>query len=124
MKPEASGWLAGEGIGLETPECGRVVVWCTDPLGSGGGLLLPYLAGAAMVGAGPVTAGAGAVDGGCIACRRTTRRAGAGQGRRRAVEDVPIYLSGIGTVQAYNTVNVKSRVDGEIIRSCSRKGRT
>jgi membrane fusion protein, multidrug efflux system len=30
------------------------------------------------------------------------------------VEDVPIYLSAIGTVQAYNTVNVKTRVDGEI----------
>jgi membrane fusion protein, multidrug efflux system len=30
------------------------------------------------------------------------------------VEDVPIYLSGIGTIQAYNTVNVQSRVDGEI----------
>jgi membrane fusion protein, multidrug efflux system len=30
------------------------------------------------------------------------------------VEDVPIYLSGIGTVQAYNTVNVQSRIDGEI----------
>jgi multidrug efflux system membrane fusion protein len=29
-------------------------------------------------------------------------------------EDVPIYLSGIGTVQAYNTVSVKSRVDGTI----------
>ena len=28
--------------------------------------------------------------------------------------DVPIYLSGIGTVQAYNTVGIKSRVDGEI----------
>jgi len=27
---------------------------------------------------------------------------------------VPIYLSGIGTVQAYNTVQVKSRVDGQI----------
>jgi multidrug efflux system membrane fusion protein len=30
------------------------------------------------------------------------------------VEDVPIYLTGIGTIQAYNTVNVQSRVDGEI----------
>ncbi len=30
------------------------------------------------------------------------------------VEDVPIYLSGIGTVQAYNTVAVKSRIDGQI----------
>jgi multidrug efflux system membrane fusion protein len=29
-------------------------------------------------------------------------------------EDVPIYLTGIGTIQAYNTVNVQSRVDGEI----------
>jgi len=30
------------------------------------------------------------------------------------VEEVPIYLTGIGTVQAYNTVAVKSRVDGQI----------
>lgn len=30
--------------------------------------------------------------------------------------DVPIYLTSIGTVQAYNTVNVKSRVDGEIVK--------
>ena len=29
--------------------------------------------------------------------------------------DVPIYLSGIGTVQAYNSVSVRSRVDGEIM---------
>jgi membrane fusion protein, multidrug efflux system len=29
--------------------------------------------------------------------------------------DVPIYLRGLGTVQAYNTVNVKSRVDGPIV---------
>jgi membrane fusion protein, multidrug efflux system len=28
--------------------------------------------------------------------------------------DVPVYLSGIGTVQAYNTVAVTSRVDGQI----------
>jgi multidrug efflux system membrane fusion protein len=28
--------------------------------------------------------------------------------------DVPIYLSGIGTVQAFNTVTVKPRVDGEL----------
>jgi multidrug efflux system membrane fusion protein len=33
---------------------------------------------------------------------------------RVRVEDVPIYLSGIGTVQAYNTVNVTTRVDGQI----------
>jgi multidrug efflux system membrane fusion protein len=29
-------------------------------------------------------------------------------------EDVPIYLTGIGTIQAFNTVNVQSRIDGEI----------
>ena len=30
--------------------------------------------------------------------------------------DVPIYLTGLGTVQAYNSVLVKSRVDGQIIK--------
>jgi len=30
------------------------------------------------------------------------------------MKDVPIYLSGIGTVQAYNTVAIHSRVDGEL----------
>jgi len=28
--------------------------------------------------------------------------------------DVPVYLTGLGTVQAYNTVTVRSRVDGEL----------
>ena len=32
-------------------------------------------------------------------------------------QDVPIYVQGIGTVQAINTVNVKSRVDGEIMQT-------
>jgi len=30
--------------------------------------------------------------------------------------DVPIYLTGIGTVQAYNSVLMKSRVDGQIVK--------
>src|ERR1700732_2713779 len=30
--------------------------------------------------------------------------------------DVPIYLNGIGTVQALNSVLVKSRVDGQIVK--------
>ncbi len=31
-----------------------------------------------------------------------------------AVKDVPIYLTGIGTVQGFNTVTVHSRVDGQL----------
>jgi membrane fusion protein, multidrug efflux system len=37
-------------------------------------------------------------------------------------EDVPIYLSGIGTVQAYNTVNVTTRVDGQITKILFQEG--
>src|ERR1700693_168202 len=33
---------------------------------------------------------------------------------RRA--DVPIFLTGLGTVQAFNSVLIKSRVDGQIVR--------
>ncbi len=38
------------------------------------------------------------------------------------IEDVPVYLSGIGAVQAYNTVSVRSRVDGEIIQVLFQEG--
>ena len=31
-------------------------------------------------------------------------------------QDVPIYLTGLGTVTAFNTANIKSRVDGQIMR--------
>jgi multidrug efflux system membrane fusion protein len=31
-------------------------------------------------------------------------------------QDVPVFLSGLGTVQAFNSVLVKSRVDGQIIK--------
>jgi multidrug efflux system membrane fusion protein len=34
-----------------------------------------------------------------------------------AVADVPVLLHGIGTVQAFNMVTIKSRVDGQIIRA-------
>src|SRR5450756_1666498 len=30
------------------------------------------------------------------------------------VKDVPVYLSGLGTVQAFNTVTVNTRVDGQL----------
>lgn len=42
-------------------------------------------------------------------------------GRVRA-EEVPIYLTGIGTVQAYNTINVTTRVDGEITQILFQEG--
>jgi membrane fusion protein, multidrug efflux system len=38
------------------------------------------------------------------------------------IEDVPVYLSGIGAVQAYNTVSVRSRVDGEITQILFQEG--
>ncbi len=36
--------------------------------------------------------------------------------------DVPLYLSGLGTVQAYSTVVVRPRVDGELITVAFREG--
>src|ERR1044071_4576751 len=38
------------------------------------------------------------------------------------IGDVPVYLSGIGAVQAYNTVSVRSRVDGEITQILFQEG--
>jgi len=36
--------------------------------------------------------------------------------------DMPIYLRGLGTVTAYNTVTVRSRVDGQLINVAFREG--
>jgi membrane fusion protein, multidrug efflux system len=36
--------------------------------------------------------------------------------------NVPVYVSGIGAVQAYNTVSVKSRVDGQITKVLFKEG--
>jgi hypothetical protein len=41
------------------------------------------------------------------------------QSRRK---DVPIIVRGIGSVQAYNTVTVKSRVDGNIVKAAFTEG--
>ena len=37
-------------------------------------------------------------------------------------QDVPLVLEGVGSVQAYNTVTVKSRVDGNIVKLGYREG--
>ena len=38
------------------------------------------------------------------------------------VSDVPIFLSGIGTVVAYNTIDIKAQVDGVILKMNFREG--
>ena len=37
-------------------------------------------------------------------------------------KDVPVYLSGLGSVTAFNTANIKSRVDGQIMKVNFREG--
>ncbi len=37
-------------------------------------------------------------------------------------EDVPVFLHGIGTAQAYNMVSIKSRVDGQIVKIDFKEG--
>jgi multidrug efflux system membrane fusion protein len=39
-----------------------------------------------------------------------------------ARKDVPIYLDGLGTVQAFNTVTISSRVDGELQKLAFKEG--
>jgi membrane fusion protein, multidrug efflux system len=36
--------------------------------------------------------------------------------------DVPVYLTGLGSVQAFNTVSVKSRVDGQLVQVAFKEG--
>jgi membrane fusion protein, multidrug efflux system len=57
--------------------------------------------------------------------------AGAGAGAERAIpvgtatvqrRDVPVYLTGLGSVQAFNTVTVRTRVDGQLVSVNFREG--
>ncbi|MBV8093144.1 MAG: efflux RND transporter periplasmic adaptor subunit [Acetobacteraceae bacterium] len=41
---------------------------------------------------------------------------------RAVAKDVPIYVIGMGTVQAFNTVAVKSRVDGHVVKVLFQEG--
>jgi membrane fusion protein, multidrug efflux system len=38
------------------------------------------------------------------------------------IEDMPIYLNGLGSVTAFNTVSVKSRIDGELTQVAFKEG--
>jgi multidrug efflux system membrane fusion protein len=39
-------------------------------------------------------------------------------------QDVPVYLTGLGSVTAFNTANIKSRIDGQIMRVDVKEGQT
>ena len=39
-----------------------------------------------------------------------------------AAADVPVFLNAMGTVQAFNTVTIKSRVDGQIVKVAFNEG--
>jgi multidrug efflux system membrane fusion protein len=39
-------------------------------------------------------------------------------------KDMPVYLTGLGSVTAFNTVNIKSRVDGELVQVAFKEGET
>jgi len=43
---------------------------------------------------------------------------------KSAAQDVPVFLTGLGSVTAFNTANIKSRVDGQIMRVNFKEGQT
>lgn len=77
-----------------------------------------------------VLAAVGAISTGCSSAADPKSKAQAA-GPVRAVsvavapvqkQDVPVYLSGLGAVTAFNTANIKSRVDGQIMKVNFREG--
>src|SRR5579862_4808254 len=67
---------------------------------------------------------------GCSAADSKQQKAQAASGPRAVSvaiapvqqQDVPVYLSGLGAVTAFNTANIKSRVDGQIMKVNFREG--
>lgn len=67
-------------------------------------------------------------------CGKMNSRANAAQGRFHGPQtvpvsvatverrDLPVYLTGLGSVTAFNTVSVKSRVDGQLVQVVFREG--
>ena len=41
---------------------------------------------------------------------------------RAETRDLPVYLSGLGSVEAFNTVVVKSRIDGQLVQIAFKEG--
>ncbi|RTR14257.1 efflux RND transporter periplasmic adaptor subunit [Azospirillum griseum] len=68
---------------------------------------------------GPPPGGPGGPPGGGPGARNSVVAVQAGTVAR---EDVPIWFDGIGTVQAFNSVTVRARVDGELQRLDLREG--
>jgi membrane fusion protein, multidrug efflux system len=68
---------------------------------------------------------------GCTAADSKQQKAQAAAGRSESVavakverQDVPVYLVGLGSVTAFYTANIKSRVDGQIMRVNFQEGQT
>ena len=51
-------------------------------------------------------------------------RAGSGATSPVVKKDMPVYLTGLGSVTAFNTANIKSRVDGQIMEVNFKEGQT
>src|SRR5215831_14301359 len=78
-----------------------------------------------------VLAAVGAIFAGCSSSGdpKAGRAQAAGPARAVSVavapvqqQNVPVYLSGLGSVTAFNTANIKSRVDGQIMKVNFREG--
>src|SRR5262252_9481160 len=80
------------------------------------------MAGATILLSGCSSTGAPQASGG-----KKGQRGGMGQSvsvavARAETRDLPVYLSGLGSVEAFNTVVVKSRIDGQLVQIAFKEG--